>query len=431
MGKFVTGVASFVLVTLLARMLTTDDMAAYFLASSLVVFLSIIGKFGLDQTLLRLVAGSLAVGDKNKAKTLIIKGGGLVALICSGLAIIVNLSFDDWLIPLFSISSTLSGLNGLIIVWFVALAFQYLLGDIFRSFKEINLSVLLGGTLTALIAILLVSILWFTESSTSLSIILIIMIASCLMNLNIGICILFRKLRKFGVFEPAIINFSDLLQDSWPFCINSMAHYLLVFSGLWILGTHETSINIANYGAAIRLLAFVAITIAIVSSLLTPIIAELNVKKEHDKLQLILRGTATLAACPSIIIILLLFVFSDQTMTLIYGDLYASGSVILNILLVGQLVSVLSGSGAGLLMMTGHQKTIMMIYAFFAATIFLFGMLVVEPYGVLGVAWVVSVSTTIQEIVTVIYAQKKTGVWCYVGLSDTRKFIKKYVVDGR
>lgn len=423
------GLMSFLLTAILARLLSPENMATFFLANSAALFLALSGRFGLDNTLLRLVSESISIGDIGRTKAILLVGISLVGGISTGLAVLMYFGPGAWLLSLLFPFQQLDIIVGFIAVWSVVLSFQFLLGEIFRSLKKINLAVASGGAASAIISLVLLIILWLSRGESELSTVLSIIILAGSLNMIGGLSLLYVQLKQFGVYETSTnIKISELFYSSVPLWLNAMTHYALSFAGLWILGAFTTGNDVAYYGAANRMLVFAGIPLVIVNSVLPPLISNLNIQGKHEQLERILRGTATIACIPSATIILVLLVFPEHIMSFAFGTSYGPASHILQILLLSQLAGSLSGSCGYLLMMTGHQKTLMNITVVAAISSVTIGLGLVKPFGVTGIAWVTTITLIIQQITTVVCAHKMTGVWSCFSLKHANQFIKKDIL---
>ena len=74
LGKMVGALAGFFISAILARVLVPEDMATFFLANSIAIFLALNYRFGLDNLMLRLIAENLSINNQLYAKELVIFG---------------------------------------------------------------------------------------------------------------------------------------------------------------------------------------------------------------------------------------------------------------------------------------------------------------------------------------------------------------------
>ncbi len=425
LGKIATALLGALLSAILTRVLSPADMADFFLANSLAIFISLTGRFGLENTLLSLVAKFHSLNEFSRAKTTLVKGMLLVAGISIMLAIILSVGLGEWIFSSMLQSHNLTLVTSFIAIWSVLFSFQFLYAGIFRALKKINLAVIFGGVLTALLSVLLLVALWFSGMADTLMVVFQVVLFVGFINLLAGCYILFLEMKNSGRYESRLVQKTELLHSSWSFWINSIAHYLLGYSGLWIIGVYRVGFDVAQYGAASRLILLVGIPLVINNTIVPPLIAGLSAKNDNYKLERILRGTATVAAVPAMLLIVFLFIYAENVMQIVFGDSYGSGKNVFQILLVRQFFSLLSGSSGYLLMMTGNQKAMMNITLIFAVLSISLALCVVEDYGILGVALAGTAAIGMQQVATVLTAFRKTGIWSHVSWFQFKKFMQE------
>ncbi|MEA1866831.1 MAG: oligosaccharide flippase family protein [Thermodesulfobacteriota bacterium] len=84
-GKIITVISSLAVNFLLARLLTPEEMGAYFLTFSLVSVAAMIAQLGLSQTVVRLVAESIGTGQPGRAAAdirIVFRFGAIGSLEC-------------------------------------------------------------------------------------------------------------------------------------------------------------------------------------------------------------------------------------------------------------------------------------------------------------------------------------------------------------
>ena len=418
----------FLMSAILARILSPTDMGTFFIANNVAIFLALNCRFGIDTTLLSLVPRELSNGNTAKARELISLGVKFVGLTSITLATCMYFGPGTQILTLIFSDPWPSEVIGFIAVWTITLSFQFLLGEIFRGLKEINLAVLLGGGVTATASTGLLCSLLFTENGDSLTAALSMITIAGLANILAGLLILKKRIRSLGQYQPSTSLQKEIFKKGWPLWLNSIAHYILGFSGLWVLGVLATKIDVAEFGAANRLIVLVGMSLIIVNAVIPPLIAGMNTKKDQEILERILRGTATAAAIPSIIFVVILYIFATDIMVFAFGSSYEGSKIILQILLLGHLAGSLSGSCCYLLMMTGHQKTMLSITLIFATASLTISLMIVDQHGSTGIAWVTSTTIITQKLATVYFAHRMTGIWSHFSIRHLNTFIKKDIL---
>ena len=222
---------------------------------------------------------------------------------------------------------------------------------------------------------------------------------------------------------PGDIRFREVLDVAWPMLGFNMATFL-VGTGvdLWVVGALSSRGDVAVYAAASKLVFYVATPFIIASQVVPPIIAELWAQGKKSQLERSLREVATLAGVPALLV-LLLFVFAGrQVMGFVYGPGAREGAQVLAILASARLVAVVTGNSGVALQMTGFQRTMFSLTVVtgvcsLAAEI-VFGRL----FGILGVAASTAGAQAMQNLLQLLFAKRRLGIWTHAELS-VRPFV--------
>jgi O-antigen/teichoic acid export membrane protein len=208
------------------------------------------------------------------------------------------------------------------------------------------------------------------------------------------------------------------LRDALPVMLISLTSFvLLTGSDLWILGAFRAKEEVAVYGAAAQLVTFIAMPLVMTNLVLPSIIAEMNARGQRERLERTVRAFSTLAGIPSLLVLIAFMLVGGSVMGVVYGEGYQSGRAVLVLLSLGKLVAVWSGSCGAVLQFTGHQMAMLRV-SLLTSPLFIVGaLLVVGDYGPEGVASMTAVTAVVQNVIMVLVAKRKTGIWTHVSLS--------------
>jgi O-antigen/teichoic acid export membrane protein len=184
----------------------------------------------------------------------------------------------------------------------------------------------------------------------------------------------------------------------------------LTQADIWIIGSFLSVDDVAIYGSAARLIIVVSISLIIVNSVVSPVVADLFYKNEHGRLEDIIRTGTTLAAVPSLLAVLLFFFFGGQLLGILYGPFYSSGYVILFVLSLGQLFNVVSGPCGMVLLMTGHQRIMMAISISTSTMAIVASVFAAIHTGTIGVAAVFSAAIVVQNMLMIYFVRRRVGI---------------------
>ena len=434
-GIFTTG--------LLARMLSQQELGAYFLALTIVSLGAVVGSLGLPKTVVGLVAENMGVGRPERARRGIRTVLGLGGFGALGISL-AYLWVGDLVSEHLFHSSLLVGVTGLLAGWIAIAVVQEITAETFRGFHDIRLATLLGGLATAgksgglIMRVLLLGVLvllWVRSEHTSLTTVMLVCIGSGSMSVVLSLWPLYDKVSSLGSSEGSadeeLVSAKEILDDATPFLAIALTSFVLLSADVWILGALGSLKEVGIYGAASRLVAFVVMPLLIVNLVLPPIVAEMYAQGQTGRLERTLRTFSTLAGIPSLLVLLVFMLLGGPILGLVYGKpIYHSDTAVLVLLILSaaKLTAVWSGSCGLVLQFTGHQSSMLRVSLLTSPLFFVVAILATQRYGPVGVACAVAVTTALQNVIMVLLAKKKTGMWTQVMFSLTpfRKVLSRW-----
>ena len=413
--KIIGVLSSLSINVVLARMLSTDEMGAYFVLTSVVLFGSLLARYGIKQVVVKIVAESLAhlkpgsAADAiKKILLIIIIGSGLV---CSAYYIVIGklVVADVFDIPI------LESVLGVSTIWIFILAYQTPLAEVFRGLHDIRFASLFDGVLYSLLFAILLLGLW--GGGISLTFNELINTAVLLAGISLlfsGIVLLRRKKVFSGQGKTSL---RKILALSSPLFVTNVINQILTNFSLWIAAIFLITADVALYGAAWKLVMLVTFPLMIVNMTVQPIISELYTTERTGELQAALQGTATLAFIPSLFVLLVFIVWSEDVLNVVYGPDYVGAALALSILSIGQLFNTWTGSCGIVLAFTGHQGNLMRITIATGVLSMLLAILFAKQWGLTGIALAVSISRIIHNGYAWIAVKRFTGLWTHASFN--------------
>lgn len=423
-----TGLASN---ALLARLLSPQDFGAYFLAFSFASFGMLVGALGMNELAVRLVSENLAQAKSDRVKRIVkivCVWGFAGAVAVGGGYLLIGRTLADEVFG----SSELAAVTVLVAGWMVLMSLQNLMAEVFRGFHDIRLASLFKRLFaTFLLTVCLAALLPFREQ-VSLGLVVLLALLSSLAGVLLGGLLLKRKVESLPTVENGErgVNSLELFQAAWPLLITSLVLFILTQADLWIVGGFSNQEDVALYGAAVRLVIMVAVPLQIVNLVVPPVIAEMYSQGRTSALERTLRTAATLTSIPAVIVLVAFILFGGQILGVVFGPYYQAAGIILALLSLGHLANVWVGACGQALMMTGNQNTMMIITVFSGLVFVLGGVLAIREYGVVGVAAVTAGSQMLQNILMLLAARVKVGVWTHAGFEVPLMYIKNVKKGG-
>lgn len=401
----------------LARLLNPDELGHYFLLQSIAVFAAITARFGLKQTVVRLVAESTAKNLGGRARQGLNIVYGIVFFCSIAVGIIYFFLLSRWLSGTVFDSDAISIAAGATVGWIILLAFQTPVAETFRGLHDIRLATLLDGALANFLLATALSILWAIHFPISLPDSISITAIAVGFSVFFGSLLMMNRVRDFGSNGTASVR--EVLFISAPILIIDLATQAMTNLTLWIVGAYVPADEVALYGAAWKLVILVILPLTLVNMTVQPVISELYIRRENRKLEMALRGMATLAGVPAFVVLLTFMLFGTFVLETIYGPHYGDAATLLSILSIGMLFDVWSGSCTQVLIYTGHQRTLMHVTLLTGAISAALATIATAKFGVYGAATAVTVGKVFQNGACWLLVRQRIGIWTHVTLSPS------------
>src|SRR5215211_5519999 len=433
----------FVTNVLVANMLSKQEAGAYIVALSIVSLGAVVGSLGLPKTVVGLVAENMGVECPERARQAIRTVLVLGLLGTLGISLAYLLVGD--LVSNLLNSSALVGLTGLMAGWIAIAVVQEITAETFRGFHDIRLATLLGGLATSgksgglIMRILLlgiVALLWVRSEQTSLATVMLVCIGSGSVSVVLSLWLLYGKVSSLGPSEGAQedeepVSAKEVLEDAIPFLAIALTSFVLLSADIWILGALGSGTDVAVYGAASKLVTFVAMPLLLVNLVLPPIVAVMYAQGQPGRLERTLRTFRTLAGVTSVLVLIVFMVLGGPILGLVYSKtIYHSDTAVLVLLILSaaKLTAVWSGSCGMVLQFTGYQNSMLRASILTSPLFFVVAILATQRYGPVGVACAAGATTALQNVIMVLLAKRKTGMWTHVMFSLTpfRKILSRW-----
>jgi len=427
-GKIVTVLVGLLLNALLARLLSPEEMGVYFLIFSVAMFTAIFSQLGLNNTIVRLVAESMGTNRPSRARYSVALVLKIVVVSALLVACFLTFGMGQWIAEALFHSTIMGRVMGLVAIWVVVMTLQQLIAEIFRGFHDIRQATIFGGLITSVFSMVFFGVLWLTHTKGELDQILIITLSSGLISVLISGVVLWDKLSKLpltvcktlqptDVITERKISVANIFRISWPLWITNLTVFVLVQADFLIMGFFGSSEDIAIYGAASRTVALVAIPLLIVNAVIAPVIAEMYAQGNNKKLERILRFMASISTIFSLCVFAAFAIFGGKILGMLFGGYYQAGWFILVILSVGQVVNVWGGASGLVLMLTGHQMTMMVISLVSGLVTIVAALLLVRGFQGFGVAMASAGGVVMQNLLMLFFTKKQIGIWTMADFS--------------
>ncbi len=392
----------FLLYLIISRMSGPQGIGLFYLGLSLVNIFSVLGRVGLDNGIMRLIAST--GGDQGKSKELY--SAGFILLLTASFAVTSVAWLNiEWLNSHFFESNDYRWSLTLFVLCTIPLSVASYHGFALQGLKRTAQAATVLSVLTPLSAVVL---------TPPLIVFLGVDGAAAGYGIACVVCALtsMHLWRRSVGPSPASRNSIAV----WPItkiCLPlfwiSIAQLAIYWSPILLLGFWGSAEDVGIFGNALRLGMLVSFALLSVNAILAPKIAEIYVSGELAEVGRLVRSATRLVMGVATPVILLLLVFTEQIMAL-FGKDFTSGASVLSVILIGQTVNVFTGSVGHVLIMCGKEKLMRNNVIGCAVLIVVLCVTLIPTYGQMGAAWAVSITLAAQNLIAAILVHRELGI---------------------
>ena len=382
---------------IIARQLGAEQAGYFFLALALVMLLSAVARLGFDNTVLRFTSAD--AGNGNTVKGILnfaLKYAMPVAFIFTA----ITYTLAPWLAEsLFNKPGLVSSLQfiapaiiGLSIVFIVAMSLQAR-HKLVASIPCQNIAhLMLCGA----------AVIIFSDDSASA--------VALYFSLSLGVTSCFfywlsvQNLNNNGEKPDP----QTLWQSARPNWIIMMMNQSVQWSAPIIIGIFLVAQQVAFFSVAQRIAMLTSFILMAVNLVVAPKFSAFHAKGDDEGIRKTALFSVRLLVLSALPIVLFMLLFPEFLMGL-FGDEFKQGAIILQILVLGQAVNVITGSVGFLLMMSGHERDMRLV-----TLISGFGVLISVPiftklFGAIGAASATAFFISLQNLLAVYLVKKRLG----------------------
>jgi O-antigen/teichoic acid export membrane protein len=305
------------------------------------------------------------------------------------------------------------------------LAWQWVLVEVIRGLGELRWASLFGGGQSAgplatfVFAALLIAMgsFWIPTAASALGL-YALSLAVTMPGILLGLCIAWRRTTA-SLPEPVAGNrpnpfgTSMILLTSLPICASQLLGYLALAIDLPIAGVYCSSSDVALLGQARRLLLVMQLPGQMGVLAVLPMVARLFSERRLDELERLVRRAATLCTLAAAPAALLFVAVPGSVLSILFGEFYRNGALLLVALSIGQLVAVHNGLAGYVLIVAGRHRAVVFTNALAAALMCIAGPLAAAWGGVLWLSLVTTCILAMQNSLEWWLARRLLNIWTH------------------
>lgn len=392
----------------IARRFGAHEAGLFFLAFTLLTVLSIIGRCGFDNAVVRLAAPLAARGDiagvravRRKAVLFSLAASLLLAAALYGASGPLAASvFND---------GALAQHLRIVAVAVPFLSLALLNSELLRALGRVEVSVFLKQALVYLVANFLVALSLARTVAAATA----VFAASVLVGAVAGELLLrlrLRRERRSATAGPGpSCSLRGLLALSSPLLAVSLSSLVIQWADTLLLGALAEPRAVGVYGIAVRIAQLLTFVLASMNTFIAPQFSVLFQAGRLEELgKLFRRATVAMLALttPPLLVIVL---FPRQILAL-FGAEFTAGAGALVVLAAGQFVNAVTGPVGFLLTMTRYERVFAATAAGAAAIDVALNLLLIPRHGILGAAIATSLSLVAMNLALTWQIRRRFGL---------------------
>ena len=415
-GKLVTGIAQILIAMVLVRMLSPEDYGSFQVLQRVLIFLAIIGSFGMSWVIVRRVAEGLAKERPEKsaayAKSILL----LVCSVSTFLSILFYIFGSSIIDNLFSfdISNIMLVLMALLLV----ISLQQVIPEGFRGLHNLKLASVFSGVATNTAFLILLLFVWLLNKGVNLDVVMYAYLLSSLAVITTSGSLFLRSIKKISN-SNSVVKKEGILKENImagvPLTLTGLLSFFITQSDVWIVAALFSIEDAAYYGAASRLVFFISAPVMVANGATRGMIADLWARGDKLKLQKLLRTVASLTVLAASIPAFIFIFFSVPILGWLYGTFYEQAGGVLVVLVLGQLALLVAGPSGTLMILSGHQKQVLYFDMISAVTFFITAYILGGIFGPVGIAMASTIALTVKVILNTYYVKAYLNITSYVG----------------
>lgn len=204
------------------------------------------------------------------------------------------------------------------------------------------------------------------------------------------------------------VNTNELWQSARPNWVINLMSQAVQWSAPIIIGVYLVAEQVAFFSVAQRIAMLTSFILMAVNLVVAPKFAAFKAANNMDGIRKTALFSVRLLVLSAMPIVLFMLLLPDFLMGL-FGEQFKQGAVILQILVLGQAVNVITGSVGFLLMMSGNERDMRLVTIISGCGVLVSVPLFTSLYGAIGAAAATAFFISLQNILAVYFVKKRLG----------------------
>lgn len=229
-----------------------------------------------------------------------------------------------------------------------------------------------------------------------------------------------------AIFSPkTIFNIKEILIFSLPASSAGLFTVFIIWIDRLVISIFLSSSDVGIYQAASQTSIFFSLVISGFSSIFIPMIADLYHRNDIEQLKELYRVSTKWGIYLAVPVMLVVLLFSQECITILFGKAYIAGGIVLVILSSAQFIHVAAGAVGPLMVMTGHQNRWFTLSGLMLLISIILNVILVPRWGLVGASCATAFALNGLFIWGTLDLRKLLGLWPF-----DRRYIKGVVAMG-
>lgn len=415
LSRVVAVVAGVGVNAILARLLTPDELGAYFLAVSIISFFTIVACMGLPQVLVRQIVRLRSRGDSSQVNSIVLSAFVMVFTTGLLLMLLFGLGVGQMAVDALFHSAVLKETVVWVFLLIVIAALLQMVSEAFRGFHDIRQASVFGTALN--MSLMFIVMLYVFYSGVSLSVVdaIQLLMVCYIVTLILASLFLKRKLSGYHCHQIRLSGFTELLSSGMAIMLMGAATFLSFQGALWFVGYALDQHAVALYGVVLQMTGVLVMLHGLLAVVSQSSMAELFAKKQLATLEKLTRTVALLSLLLAVSILLVFVLFGSELLAVVFGSSYQESYTLLVLVCSFYTVGIFFGPSGMVLMMSGQEKRLMnLVFISILMRVVLAGSLV-EPFGLMGIAAGWGIGGWMQNVMSWVLVKRELNISSHVG----------------
>jgi O-antigen/teichoic acid export membrane protein len=406
----ITGMGfNYVFVFVLARFYGATGSGIYSIFQTVFQFFANFGKLGYDILMVREVAQYNAKNQWGSIKDLYFKviRVNIIASVCCSVVLYFS---ADWIATSIFLKPTLSKYFQIGALGILPFVLHSVHADCFRGMKKILFYSFFQNVITISITGILLCASYFIVHDRRVPVAVFVISISISSILSAWYWWKKSPMSTGGDGEKIVL--SEKTKVAFSLFLTALLQVVRGWTDTIFLGRYYSEADVGVYKVAFRIATITSLTLTAFLLTVAPKIAELHAKGEMKRLASVVQNTTKLIFWTSAPVLILFILFPKFFMG-IFGDDFLAGTIVLEILTIGQFINAATGPVGNLLMMTGKQNINRNIVIFTTLFTVMLNAVIIPKYGIIGAAIVNVIGITMYNVIPYLLVKRYFGFYTF------------------